>query len=65
MFTIGKIYKWHGWSDVAFQVTDIRGEKLQVLWYNIGKCHKMWCMGLTQSIRIPEDRRKEYIEHVE
>lgn len=70
MIELYKLYKHRNNTDVAIQPVSIAQQddgtwNLRVLWYNIGKCHKPFCMGLelAQNITIPNDRIPEWEEY--
>jgi len=39
-----------------FYVKEKKLYKLKVRWWNIGKCHEPWCMGIVENIEIPRDK---------
>jgi hypothetical protein len=53
-------------TDVAFQVLKsyyVREKdlwKLTVMWFNIGRCHEPWYMGINERVEIPGSRRGEW-----
>lgn len=60
------LWKHEQMRDVAFAVTNCcyvpekKLWKLTVEWFNIGKCHEPWLMGITQKIEIPADKCSEW-----
>ena len=49
----------------SFYVKEKDVYKLHVMWWNIGKCHKPWCMGITQKITIPRQVLTEEWDYYE
>lgn len=39
----------------TFYVKEKQTYKLKVRWWNIGKCHEPWCMGITETIVIRKE----------
>jgi hypothetical protein len=55
------LYKHRKNTDIAFQIIKrfyVREKdlyKIKVCWWNVGLCHKPWCMNIIQTIKIPRE----------
>lgn len=59
------LYKHANNTDVAFHVVrqslmDEDVWELTVYWWNIGQCHKPWCMDVRQTIKVKESDRANW-----
>ncbi len=60
------LYKHLNSSDIAmeiiksFYVEEKDVYKIKVIWWNIGNCHKPWCMGIEQKFILSAEKMKEW-----
>lgn len=53
-------------ADIAMEILgrkyleDSDSWSLEIRWWNIGRCHKPWCMGVIQELTLPHEKYSEW-----